>query len=216
MIFSHVLYQLSYPAGRLAGSDSTVLARSYQASGRLPGTAGSVRPARLSGFGEAVQLEGGLDHLLGERADDGLGLLARLEERYGRDAGDPEVAGERRLGVHIDLRDLHRTFVLGGDLGHDRGDLPARPAPRRPEVYQDRDLGVQDFFFESVDRNRYGLGHAAPPDSFICSLVYFVVKARRSVIWSVVGRPVAERRVSGRGGSDGTRTRGLRRDRPAF
>src|SRR5215203_3612478 len=157
MIFSHVLYQLSYPAGRLAGSDSTVLARSYQASGRLPGTAGSVRPARLSGFGEAVELEGGLDHLFGERADDGLGLLARLEERYGRDAGDPEVAGERRLGVHIDLRNLHRSIVLGGDLVHDRGNLPARPAPRRPEVNQYGDLGIQNFVLESVYRNRYGL-----------------------------------------------------------
>src|SRR5215204_7105988 len=186
MIFSHVLYQLSYPAGRLAGSDSTVLARSYQASGRLPGTAGSVRPARLSGFGEAVELEGGLDHLFGERAHDGLGLLARLEERYGRDAGDPEVAGERRLGVHIDLRDLHRTFVLGGDLIHYRGDLPARPAPCRPEVYQYRDLGVQDLFFESVDCDRYGLGHTYLPIVLICSLVYFGVKPSHALWRNVV------------------------------
>jgi hypothetical protein len=36
------------------------------------------------------------------------------------------------------------------------------------------------------------------------------------VIWSVITCPVAERGVTGRGGSDGTRTRGLRRDRPAF
>src|SRR5215210_4535416 len=140
MIFSHVLYQLSYPAGGLAGCDSTAPGRSYQASGRGLEPAVRVRPVRLSGLGEAVQLEGGFDHLFGERADDGLGLLARLEERYGRDAGDPEMAGERRLGVNVDLRNLHRTFVLGGDLIHNRGYPPARPTPRRPEVHQDRDL----------------------------------------------------------------------------
>src|SRR5919107_1146527 len=112
---------------------------------------------RLSCLGEAVQLEGGLDHLFGERADDGLWLLAGLEERYGRDAGDTEVAGQRRLGVNVDLRNLHRTFVLGGDLLHNRRYLPARPTPRCPEVHQNRDLRVQNLIFESVDRNRYRL-----------------------------------------------------------
>jgi hypothetical protein len=58
MIFSHVLYQLSYPAGGLAGSDSTAPDGCYQASGRGQEQAGLVRPIGLSGLGEAVQLEG--------------------------------------------------------------------------------------------------------------------------------------------------------------
>src|SRR5918998_6219961 len=149
MIFFYVFYPLSYPPRGGGGGGFTAPGRSYQASGRGQELAGLVRSLRLSCLGEAVKFEGRLDHLFGERADDGLGLLARLEERYGRDAGDPEVACERRLGVYIDLRNLHRTIVLGGDLVHDRGYLPARPAPLRPEVYQYRDLGIQNFVFES-------------------------------------------------------------------
>src|SRR3712207_7423822 len=54
-------------------------------------------------LGEAIQAKGRLDHLLGHRAHDRLGLLARLEERDGRDARDTEVPRQRRLGVHVYL-----------------------------------------------------------------------------------------------------------------
>src|SRR5215212_2870281 len=125
--------------------------------------AGLKRSLGLCGPGEAVQLEGRLQHVFGERADDGFGLLAGLEERYGRDAGDAEVAGEGGLGVHVDLGDLESTVVLGGDLVHHRGDLPTRPTPRRPEVHQYGDLGIQNFVFEGVNRYCYGLRHTSPP-----------------------------------------------------
>jgi hypothetical protein len=48
--------------------------------------------------------------------------------------------------------------------------------------------------------------------ALICSLVYFVVKDKE--FGERLSRPANA--VTGRGGSDGTRTRGLRRDRPAF
>src|SRR5215204_3424316 len=50
----------------------------------------------------------------------------------------------------------------------------------------------------------------------ICSLVYFGVKACHLATRSVCVGTAAGRGGTGRGGSDGTRTRGLRRDRPAF
>jgi hypothetical protein len=50
----------------------------------------------------------------------------------------------------------------------------------------------------------------------ICSLVYFVVKGTRLDDREHEVGCAIEHGVTGRGGSDGTRTRGLRRDRPAF
>ena len=80
MIFSHVLYQLSYPArdlGRITAGDSTARRDGYQAFSKLV-VAGRRRPIRLPSLGEPAKLEGGLDHLFGKRADDGLRLLAWL------------------------------------------------------------------------------------------------------------------------------------------
>src|SRR3712207_9013437 len=74
--------------------DSTARGGSYQASIR------AARTRSLGALGEAIQAERRLDHLFRQRAHHGLWLLAGLEERYGRDARDPEVPGQRRLGVH--------------------------------------------------------------------------------------------------------------------
>src|SRR3712207_3126700 len=153
-------------------------------------------------LGEAIQAKGRLDHLLGHRARDRLGLLARLEERDGRDARDTEVPRQRRLGVHVYLRYLHRPLVFARELIHDRRYLPARTAPYSPEIYQHRYLGVQHFSLESVGGDNYGLAHyAKPPGNF-----YLLISISRRQ----ASRP------GQRSGSDGTRTRGLRRDRPAF
>src|ERR687890_366662 len=110
---------------------------------------------------EALEFEGGLQYLLGEGADDGLGLLAGLEESDGRDAGDAEGAGKLGLGVHVDLGDLERALVLGGDLVHNRGDLPTRAAPRGPEIDQYRDVRLQDLVLERIFRDCYRLRHVA-------------------------------------------------------
>ena len=71
---------------KMIGEDSTAPGSRNQASGRGLGPAGLVSYRGLASVGEAVEFEGGLEHLLGERADDCLGLLAGLEERDGRDA----------------------------------------------------------------------------------------------------------------------------------
>src|SRR5215210_663710 len=161
--------------------------------------AGLVRSSRLCGLGEAVQLEGRLDHLFRERSDDGFGLLAGLEERYGRDAGDAEVTGEGGLGVYVDLGDLECTVVLGGDLVHHRGNLPTWPAPRRPEVHQYRDLGIQDFFFEGVSRYCYGLRHTLPPHGSYLFFSIFWCQGAFITIWRVLsGRDGAWRERKGR------------------
>ena len=39
-------------------------------------------------------------------ADDAVDFLTPLEEDHGRNAGNVETAGERRIGVDVDLRDL--------------------------------------------------------------------------------------------------------------
>jgi hypothetical protein len=83
MIFSHVLYHLSYPAaqGSLA-YQGTLLILDYET---WPIKNGLVKLCGLL-LREAVELEGGLEHLLGQGADDGLGLLTGFEEGDGRDA----------------------------------------------------------------------------------------------------------------------------------
>ena len=99
MIFSHVLYQLSYLAvctvyarKGVGEGDSRLRDARYQGMERP-----EVAPGRLVTFGllprEAVEFEGGLEHLLWEGSNDGLGLLAGLEESDSRYAGDAEGTG---------------------------------------------------------------------------------------------------------------------------
>src|SRR3954471_5794187 len=108
---------------------------------------------------EAVELEGGLEHLFGKGADHSLWLLAGLEEGDGRDAGDTEVIGELRFGIDVDLGNLQGALVLSSDLVHDRGNPTTRRAPGGPKVNQDRDLGTQNLFFKCARRDDYRLRH---------------------------------------------------------
>jgi hypothetical protein len=83
MIFSHVLYQLSYlavwamhPEGH-PREDSRLREACYQGRGTEVGS-GSLVMSRLFP-GEPLELESRLEHLLGKGTHDGLGLFAGLE-----------------------------------------------------------------------------------------------------------------------------------------
>src|SRR5215212_10145211 len=68
--------------------------------------------------------------------------LPILEEEQRRDALNPELSGKPRLGLHIDL-DQPRPWLqrLCGPFKHGRH-RPAGPAPRGPEIHDDRDVGA--------------------------------------------------------------------------
>src|SRR5215203_7331868 len=90
-----------------------------------------------------------------------LGDLPLLEAGDGRDARDAVVHRSRRIVVHVDLDERHVLARLG-HLLEDRGDAPARHAPRRPEIYYNRPLRPQNVALES--RVRYfGYCHSLEP-----------------------------------------------------
>src|SRR5438067_1199726 len=76
-------------------------------------------------------------------ADHALLGLAADEEHQRGDAHDPEHAGSDRIGIHVDLDDLDLSVVLTGQFLDDRRDHLARGAPRRPEIDEYRDRGVE-------------------------------------------------------------------------
>ena len=76
MIFSHVLYQLSYLAVQRCAREGVHAKILVHETLAIKGRGDRVLGLLLS---KAVELEGGLEHLLWEGADDGLWLLARLE-----------------------------------------------------------------------------------------------------------------------------------------
>src|SRR5215212_8404277 len=90
-----------------------------------------------------------------------LGNLPLLEAGDGRDARDAVVHRRLRVVVHVDLDERHVLARLG-HLLEDRGDAPARHAPRRPEIYYNRPLRPQNVALES--RVRYfGYCHSLEP-----------------------------------------------------
>jgi len=52
--------------------------------------------------------------------------------------------------VDVDLDDLEGLAALGGDLLDHRRDAPARSAPRRPEVHEHRNVGLDDLSLKVV------------------------------------------------------------------
>src|SRR5438105_9496695 len=92
------------------------------------------------------RFELGLQVALHVRAitDSPLGRLAVLEDDHGRDRHDPQLHRHRRVLVDVHLHDLDLIAQLAVELLHDRGDHPARPAPRRPEVHEHRLVGLQN------------------------------------------------------------------------
>src|SRR5918997_7086457 len=75
--------------------------------------------------------------VLGEGADRLLGDLTILEAGDGRDARYAVVHGGGGVVIHVELYEPHVVPILG-HLLEDRGDAPARHAPRRPEIHYDR------------------------------------------------------------------------------
>src|SRR4030081_392016 len=88
-------------------------------------------------------LELGLELALRVRADDLLGDLAVLEHDQRGDREDLVLRGRLLVLVRVELDDL-QVLPLARDLLEDGSDDTARPAPRRPEVDEDRRVGLDD------------------------------------------------------------------------
>src|SRR5207245_7740865 len=62
--------------------------------------------------------------------DGAIGWLAVLEDDHGRDRGDAQRDGRRRVLIDVHLHDGHAVAELPVELLDDGGDHPARAAPR--------------------------------------------------------------------------------------
>src|ERR1019366_2489390 len=81
-----------------------------------------------------VALNGFLDLIARDRADDLLGDLPVLEDEQCWDAADVELAGGIRVFVDVQFHDFNFSRVGGCDLRHRWSQHQARPAPLRPEI----------------------------------------------------------------------------------
>src|SRR5205814_6521790 len=93
-----------------------------------------------------------LERLHRTGAGDAHRLLAGAEEGNRGDAHDVERLRDPGVGIDVDLDDIDRALVLGGDLLHLRGDHLARSAPGGPEVNNDRLVVLENELLEGVVR----------------------------------------------------------------
>src|SRR5437763_4773840 len=84
-----------------------------------------------------VLADGRFDLLAGNGADDAAALDAVLEEDEKRNALHAECARALHVLVDVDLREAD-IVPFGGELFEDRRNHAARPAPRRPEIDDER------------------------------------------------------------------------------
>src|SRR5947208_5701174 len=99
------------------------------------------------------------DRVLRLRTDDAGNFLPALEQDERRDGH--HAVGACGLGVLVDveLRHLEGLALLGPDLFHDGGDHVARDAPLRPEVHEDRGVGVENLCLEICFGDRSDVRH---------------------------------------------------------
>src|SRR6266508_1253046 len=117
---------------------------------RLPGSvAGSVGGGAVCREGE-MRLDLPQDRILAAGPDHPSLLLPPLEHDEGRNAHDTITASGLRVVVHIELHGLELLGVVPGDLLDQRRDHVAPDAPLRPEVDQDRPLGLEDLTLEII------------------------------------------------------------------
>src|SRR4029077_19651603 len=101
-----------------------------------------------------VALNGFLDLVARDRADDLLGDLPALEDEQGWDAADVELSGGVGIFVDVQFHDFNFSRVGGGHLGHGGSQHQAWPAPLRPEIHHHglSLAGLDDFRLKSAVR----------------------------------------------------------------
>ena len=130
-------------------------------------------------------------------ADDALRLLAGSEEGDRRDAHDLERVGDLRVLVDVDLHDVDRAVVLGGELLHLRRDQATRPAPGGPEVDEHGLVALEDLLLERRVTDRDRLTHAS---SLLVCLVGLRAPHHLNISWW------ADRSTAGSTPSTGSRS----------
>src|SRR6266571_1064453 len=92
-------------------------------------------------------------------ADDALRLAAVLEQDHCRDRADAEAPCRDRIGINVELGDLHLLALLVRDLLEDGGHHATGATPGRPEIDEHRSLGFDDFRFEVLVAYYLWLAH---------------------------------------------------------
>src|SRR5439155_7265549 len=91
--------------------------------------------------------------------DDAGNLLPALEQDERRDRHHAIRPCGLRVLVDVELRHLQGLALLVPDLLHDRGNHVTRDAPLRPEVHEDRGIGVENRRLEIRFRDRSDVRH---------------------------------------------------------
>src|SRR5439155_2474097 len=99
------------------------------------------------------------DGVLRLGTDDPGNLLPVLEQDERRDRHHAIGACGLRVLVDVELRDLEGLALLVPDLLHDGGNHVTRDAPFRPEVHEDRGIGVENRCLEIRFRDRSDVRH---------------------------------------------------------
>ena len=77
-------------------------------------------------------------------------LLASFEDQHRRDTRDAVLDGHVLVVVRVELAHFNLAGELIGNTVDSRGQLPARPAPGRPEIDQHRLVALHDLFLPVV------------------------------------------------------------------
>ena len=95
-------------------------------------------------------------------------LIAPFEDQQARNAGDAVLDSDAFVVIDIKLADLDAAGKLRGNPINRRGQGPARPAPRRPEIDEHGFIAVDHLLLpvRLGELHHVLTGHALPP--FIC------------------------------------------------
>uniref|UniRef100_E6QMB4 Uncharacterized protein n=1 Tax=mine drainage metagenome TaxID=410659 RepID=E6QMB4_9ZZZZ len=74
--------------------------------------------------------------------------LAALEEQKRWNSANPVTARRRAVLIHVHLGHLQATGIGLSQFVHDWTNHLARPTPDRPEIHQNRLLGLQDLLLK--------------------------------------------------------------------
>jgi hypothetical protein len=86
--------------------------------------------------------DGFVDGVLGDEAYDLLGYFAALEEQQRGDTANAVTHGRCSVGVDVHLHDLELALIVARDFIDNGRKRSTGAAPRSPEIYQDRLIGL--------------------------------------------------------------------------
>ena len=95
----------------------------------------------------------------GNSANNGVNLLAALEDHQGRNAADAVLVGHVGVFVGVELEHLDLAVKFLGNFLDDRSHHPAGTTPGRPEIDQHRNVALEDVLVKGSVSDSSGARH---------------------------------------------------------